>query len=500
MKGLKKLLTTVLAGAMAFTMAFGTGSAVKAEAANYTITVNNPSAGQEYTLYKVFDFEPSQGTETAGVYTINDAWKGVLLNSEGQLVDSVSDYISIDANGIVSWKGTVVNDTTGKNTDGIITDAQAFAEVLNELAPDEAKVGEPYTATEDDVKNKSFKFTVNALGYYMVSSTLGALVSLDTTTPNAVIYEKNDTPNLDKTVDEDSYSGKYDRRQFIGEQKGNDAEIGQTINYQIVVDLKKGGTDYKVVDTMTAGLTLDKGSYSYEYDVEEATVPTVTKEEDHAFEITFTNPTADVKVTIHYTAKLNENAVINTGVNTNEAYLEYNNGATTTHKKTDTKTYPARIVKYDSSDENMKAIAGAIFTLQNAAGDYLTFTNSEATYKVSGTVKVSEGENVPENAKITTIASTPIDILGLDSDSYTLTEIQAPEGYNILTAPEQFTVSSESTLNDLKKLTTVDVPNSKGTLLPSTGGIGTTIFYIIGGILIVAGVAYFIVRRKQNAE
>jgi LPXTG-motif cell wall-anchored protein len=101
-------------------------------------------------------------------------------------------------------------------------------------------------------------------------------------------------------------------------------------------------------------------------------------------------------------------------------------------------------------------------------------------------------------------------VRGLDADAYTLTETEAPAGYNLLSAPVNVVVhrATENVIDgnyylsddDNQNVNEIGVINKTGSLLPSTGGMGTTLFYIIGGVLIIAGVAYFMVRRKADAE
>lgn len=478
MKGLKKLLTGVLAATMIMA---GSLTAFASEGA--AIKIENASEGQTYNLYQIFTFEPSSASATNGVYKLSAKWEG--FSSEYFTVSNDEfKYITLttDANG---------NALLNSNT------AAAFAqEALAWAKANNVEVDGTVTAPKekDDDFVTTVEFSSLDYGYYLVDSSLGVLCALNTNTPSAVFEEKNDIPDIDKKVTEDSTNS-------LGEN--NDAQIGQTIYYVSNVNLKVGGEDYIVTDKMTNGLdftgitsvtvgeaTLSEGT---DYTVE-------TSENNHGFVLTFANDylkklTADATAVISYTAVLNENAVLASATNDNEIYLNYNNGVETVHRYTHTKTYPLDIIKYAAEDETEKTpIAGAHFTMKNTTDNsdvYFVVSTDGATYTV-----VAEG-TTGATKEIVTIADKKITVNGLDADTYELTETQAPEGRNLLDKPVKVTINNTVSVEDPAEIA---IPNGTGSLLPSTGGIGTTIFYIIGGILIVAGFAYFIVRRKADAE
>ncbi len=510
MKWIKKLLTGILAATLVFTMnvtAFATDSSensnVAESSATHKITVNDTQEGQIYYLYKVLDYVPTSAPEL-GAYKLPE--NGSFNNK----IKELTDYVSVDKDNYVTW--------VKKDKDGNIAqaDADAFAKELQAAVPTQVdENGKTIPQNSMDSKKAdgtSIEFTGLDFGYYMVYSSLGSLVSLNTTTPDGEVDEKNDVPDITKEVEEDGDG----TNTSWGEN--NDAEIGQIINYRSDVTIQPNGRDYKVTDIMTEGLTFQgTGDDVFKVNVLTKTgEAALTKGSDYSVEektdgfvLNFSNTYIDTvteatTVRISYQAKLNENAEINTKTNDNEIYLEYGNNTETEHKYTHTKTYPVKILKYDSADsadDTKKPLAGAEFTLQDAAGKYLTFkVNDSGQYVVTGKADAAGDNN---NTKLTSGADgstgKEIVIIGLDSDTYTLTETKAPATYNALTEPKEVRVLPSSTLAD-NAITLVEVPNSKGTLLPRTGGIGTTIFYVIGGLLIVAGAAYFIVRRKADAE
>ena len=165
-------------------------------------------------------------------------------------------------------------------------------------------------------------------------------------------------------------------------------------------------------------------------------------------------------------------------------------------------TYPLQIKKVAKGDTTEKVLPGAEFEV------YRAFDKSQIKFtKISDTEYKVDPDGGVET--IVTVAETPVTVKGLNAENYILVETKAPQGYNLLESSvkladgteykhaQQVTVSTTSTTNAIQ---VEKVEDGTGLTLPSTGGIGTTIFYIVGGILIVAGAAYFIVRRKAAAK
>lgn len=477
MKVIKKLLMGFLVSVMVLGMGL-TAFAVD----EGSITISNAAAGQTYSLYKVFDFAPAgdandDGQYVSGVYTLASDFSN-LASYVSDEYGAASQFFTVGDNGIL--------DTTGLTSED---DAKNFGKLVLEYV---ASAGVTADKTVENNSDSAKSVTVSGLdyGYYVIDTTLGTAIAVDTTTPSATVTEKNDVPSLDKTVTEGSTN--------VTDLTGNDAQIGDTIEYKIVVELKKGGLNYQVVDTLDDGLTLDKNSFKvvdangadYAYTLDETT--------EHSFKMSFDTPKDDATVTITYKATLNADALIYSDVNKNEAYLKYGNDTETTHKTTETKTYQLTLYKY--ADGTTTLLPGAVFNVYRSAdGSLVKFTVSKdgLTYTVDPDGTISE---------VTTKDTAAIVINGLDSETYILEETTAPTGYNLLTttvkdANEKEYQHAQSVTIPTESTTAVaTVFDKTGSLLPSTGGIGTTIFYILGGILIVAGVAYFIVRRKADAE
>ncbi|WP_026491013.1 SpaH/EbpB family LPXTG-anchored major pilin [Butyrivibrio sp. XPD2002] len=489
MKGLKKFLTGILAGAMALTMTLSAGTAMTAKAANGTITIGNAVPGQKYNAYRVFDYVPANEAqaENGGVYKLASKFSGLTnytYDNDGNNV-AMSSFFTVGDNDILS--------TTGLSTED---DAKVFGKAVLAYAKAKGIENDGSAVANDDGEAT---IQVSEYGYYVIDSSLGSAVGIDTTTPNATIKEKNSVPELKKEVTSATNSSTV-----YTDKAGNNAQIGDTVEFTITADLKAGGRGYVITDKLTPGLTLipvENSNVSFSDSVTldfSINNDYVADDGKKGFQITFNGePSANTTVTVTYKAVLNKDAVIAADKNINEAYLIYGNKTETTHVTTETMTYPLQIKKIAKGDTTEKVLAGAEFNV------YREFDNSQVMFtKISDTEYKVDPEGSVDT--IVTVADTALTISGLNAENYVLVETKAPEGYNLLESSvgehkhaQQVTVATTSTTEAIQ---VEKVEDGTGLTLPSTGGIGTTIFYIIGGLLIVAAVVFFVVRRKNDAE
>ncbi len=476
MKRAKKFASLLLA----LVMVFGLAITASAEGETGSITINDAVVGQTYTIYQILDLESYNASANAYAYKATEAWDN-FINSEG----IKGTYVNVDAQGYVTWVETA--------------DAAAFAKAAQKYAKDNS-IGNQgsVTATKTTVS-----FTGLDLGYYLVDTTLGTLCSLDTTNPNVVMEEKNDVPTNVKTVEEDS-TGNY------GEK--NDADIGQTVNFKSTITAQAGAENYVFHDTMSAGLTYTGVTgitlNGTTVDASNYTVTAPAADGD-TFDVTFTQAFCDTlkandKIVISYTATLNEKAVIAGEGNPNTSKVSYGDSSNTKYtpdSQTKTYTWDVDVFKYTMDGETEKALAGATFTLsKNADGSNPIALVSEGNnvYRVA---KTGETGTVTE---ITTDATGKFTIKGLDADTYYLTETAAPAGYNKLAGPVTIVIGENGVVNGTTEarqgVDEVKVLNQSGTELPSTGGIGTTIFYVVGGILVVGAVVLLVTKKRMNSE
>ena len=478
MKHVKKLASVLLALVMALAL---TATAF-AEGETGSITINDAVKDQTYTIYQILDLESYNASANAYAYKATTAWN-TFINRD----DIKGTYVEVDAQGYVTWK-------TG-------ADAAAFAKAAQKYAKDNSITNQGSVAAT----TTTVSFTGLDLGYYLVDTTLGTLCSLNTTNPDVVMEEKNEVPTNVKTVEEDS-TGNY------GEK--NDADIGQTVNFKSTITAQAGAENYVFHDTMSAGLTYTGVTgitlNGTTVDASNYTVVTEGLTDGCTFEVRFTQAFCDTlkandQIVISYTATLNENAVIAGEGNPNTSKVSYGDkgdashtpSGTTPPSETVTYTWDVDVFKYTKDGETEKALADAKFTLsKNADGSnpIALVSKGNNVYRVA---KTGETDTVTE---ITTDATGKFTIKGLDADTYYLTETAAPAGYNKLAGPVTIVIGENGVVNGTTEapqgVDEVKVLNQSGAELPSTGGIGTTIFYVLGGVLVV-GAAVLLVTKKR---
>ena len=485
MKHARKLASLLLALVMVFALAT---TAFAAETTG-SITIDNPAEGQTYNAYLMFELESYNAEAGAYSYKITEKWRDFVTTGAGK------DYFSIHDQDYVTLKEgvTVTDDSEAAAT--IAKEAVAYAASKRLTPAATLPKGGSYTASD------------LPLGYYVVDSSLGALCGLTTTNPSATISEKNEVPAPEKTVKEDSTSG-------YG--KSNTAQIGDTVEFKIVIPAKKGAQNYKLHDQMEAGLTLNQNSITVKAGEKELTkdkdykvafnVACTDKNGDDAtcdFEITFSNDylstiTADTDIVVTYTAVLNENAET---TNNNDTVLDYGDGNHSEWNETTTKTFKFDIIKTNS---DKKVLNGAKFELYDAQ----TGGNKIALIKVdNGVYRVATAiEKNAEGFTSAVIEAGKATVMGLDAKTYWLKETEAPAGYNKLADRVEVKINGANLITTMKGDTWdegdggVQITNKTGTELPSTGGMGTTIFYVLGSALVLGAVVLLVTKKRMSTK
>ena len=456
-----------------------------------TITINNAVVGQTYTIYRILELESYNLTTNAYSYKATTDWEDFIKSA-----DIKDKYVSVNDEGYVTW------------VEG--ADAAAFAKLARAYAANANNtVSAQGTANAD---SKKVTFNNLDLGYYLVDSTLGTLCSLDTTNPTVTIKEKNAAPTNVKTVEEDS-TGAYGST--------NVADIGQTVIFKSTITAQAGAENYVFHDKMSGGLTFGAVTgvtLKHKEDTEAATVAsenyevkTSNPKDGCTFEIVFTQTFCDTlkandKIEISYTATVNEKAVVGLPGNDNTSKLDYgdsSNTKTTPPSKTTTYTWDMSVLKYANGDKNV-LLENAEFVLLNGAKDKVAMVVGG---RLTGWTAVPEADadgaiTWPENTVLATGSDGKIAIAGLDSDTYYLSEVKAPDGYNKLANDVPVTITGATKGNDgTLTYTTVstEVENKSGAELPSTGGVGTTVFYVVGGLMVLLAVVLLVTRKKMSA-
>lgn len=492
-KAMKKLMAALLAVAMVCAMAipaFAAGGA-GATTGEGKITIDNAVIGHTYKIYRILNLQYNE-TAKSFRYEKNDKW--------GAFVEEQTAYLAVDSKtGVVTW----ANSDNADNGTAIKALAVAAGQHVTDtpsLAADDSKEATSNTVIFDNLP----------LGWYLVVSDLtnDAICSIDTTAKEVTIKEKNGVPTVTKEVE--YASGSW------GE--GNDGNVGDTVNFQTTIYVTDGNpTNYVLHDKMSNGLTFKtdsivvtkNGNLFTDYTKE-------TPTDGCTFEIKFNEGSLHTndKVVVTYSATINSNAVVGTDGNDNETWLKYGETGETTHSNTKTYTWSFNIFKYfTDSNDKMQYLADVEFVLyRKNADDKAEYAKFDSNNKLSGW---TEAEN--EATKLKTNATSFVGVEGLDKGTYFLKETATPGGFNGLTTDVEVQIDSScNTLNGAtytvqykmvneegftdtdEKEKVVPIENKRGTTLPGTGGIGTTIFYVVGGGLMVAAAILLITKKRME--
>ena len=520
MKRIKKLAAAMLTAIMMMTM---TVTAYAAEQ-NCTLTVSVKSGeptqtlkGQTINLYKLFDVTTSTSGETTNyAYTVNKAsgYKEALV-SVLQALGKTVDQNSTDEKFVEAVNGIGTKDST---------EVQNFA---NKFTTHALQSSLAATATSGKINESETSYTFKNLdkGYYLVYVTGGkeiqsSLVTVDKDT-NAVNL-KTEAPSITKKADKTT------------------VEIGQVVKYTVTGSIPDTtGYDsyvYKIHDTLSNGLDFVNGeqgtivtgnavnvkvAFTETGITDGGTAPTTAALDSTNNKKMSLDLSAWVKAnqtnkgksfTVTYYAKVNKDAEVK---EQNKAQLEYGNKpgetTTTTPSEAKTPTYPLDINKIKKgSDEKL---AGAKFRLYSSEADAKANDESKAI-KVSPVVADVAGNYVVDPASTTTEFESvksiegkgyDLHLNGLAAGTYYLVETKAPDGFNKLTDPIKVTITKTGDAEwTISKGDTVvgdkiiDIENSTGSLLPSTGGTGVIVFAGVA-ILLVFGVVVSFIRDKRKA-
>lgn len=491
-----KLIKKIAAIMFAFMMVVSMSCNVKADegtTATGTITINNAIPEQTYKIYKILELESYNPTTKNYAYKVTPEWKSFVEN-EGQT------YLTkVDGTDYVNWVGDSTNDGTHVKEFA----EKAIAYVKKENSPVKAYTSQDAPVASAGQTTSTVTFDKLSLGYYLVDSSVGTLCSLDTTNTDATIREKNGVPSVDKKVNS-TETGNYDT--------SNTASIGDTVYFKTTITAQPGAQNYVLHDKMTEGLTLKNDSIV----VKKGESPVATSDytlktsgfiDGCTFEIVFGQTFCDglqkdEKITVTYSATLNANAVIgnNANTNTNKTLLSYGDSQKTTEVTTNTKTFEMNVFKFYTDKNNStteKGLADAVFTLKKDGETNTINFVKETSDDIKGDIYrvASTGD-----ANIKTNKSGKFTIQGLGAGTYYLTETKQPDGYNKLKNPVTVVIDNDGNVKvDGANANPVKVLNKTGTVLPSTGGAGTTMIYLVGAVLVLgSGVVLATKRRVKN--
>lgn len=503
----------------------------------YTLTINNTKAGHTYNVYQIFTGEIS---DLNGAKVLSNVKYGASYTPSGKTAGGDVDSADLSA----------------------ITDAKVFAENFVKTYVKVTAPATPVTVYKSvpSVKGNTVISDLPA-GYYLVMDG-AAVTGQDATTQYIVqvvgdtsVAVKSDVPTVEKKVMENaknvnlSGTDTDDRiPSYNVPAKYNDVadyNIGDKVPFQLIGTLPSNYDDYTTYkyifhDTLSAGLTYNGDAKVYvlngttKTEIADTNLREV-KSSGTALTVTFANlkvvtgVTKDSKIIVDYTATLNTAAEIGLPGNPNKVYLEFSNNpnkggdgetGNTPEDKVIVFTYQLDVTKIDANQKETK-LKDAEFKLHNEAGKWVIV---DADNKVNGWTD--------DDSQASTLKSGDdglFKVIGLDDGVYYLKETKAPQHYNLLSNEIKLTITAttsngqtwesgepgdaltvlsinvgdatESATGDIGKGTvSMNVENSKGSTLPTTGGMGTTIFYVVGSILVLGAAILLITKKRMSAR
>ena len=507
MKRVKRVLALLAAFALVLAMAVPAW----AEEATYQLKVKASGANHTYKVYQIFTGEMSTNEAEAKVLS-NVKWG---KNGTGKIGGAVETGI------LTTLEGATGSDTQKLEAItkyvNLNTDAFATLDSKNNYA-ENVPAGYYLVKDEDKTLNGEDEayttFLVNVVG------------------ENVTLAPKSAKPSVNKFVQDEAADKDTDSTDSNGWGKTADHAINESFKFKLTatlpLDVNFGAySTYKVkfTDTMSAGVTFESidsvtvdGQKVADYDCT-ATAGQAggewTLTINDIKSISGVNLNDGAEIVVVYKAHLNENAFVNhengATTNENEIYLEYSNNPNTSGSgeelgKTPTEnvwvfTYRVNNKKVKATD--YKPLAGAGFRL---------YTDAECSHEVAliydetlsayRPTKTGENKEEMKSAEGTGI----FNIVGLDAGVYYMRETTTPTGYNtcndvtiVINARHQKTESGGNnvTFTDDSNLTYI-IENNAGTTLPSTGGMGTTVFYVVGGGLMAVAVVLLVTKKRME--
>lgn len=512
MKHLRKIMSLVLSLAMVLAMSitvFATEGATTSTPGKFTITA--PAGEHQYEIYQIFTGDLSNGTLS------NIKWGANGTGTSGAVVDQAT----LDA--LTALNTTETTDTAK------LAKISTYVNLASPLVTIGGKDGETANPTSYEA----------AAGYYLIKDKDTTVSGNDSYTKYLVkvvgdltIEPKSAVPSFEKKIkDSNDTTG-----ETTGWQDSADYDIGDIIPFKLEGTVAANYDQYttytfKFHDKEDAGLTYQGVTKVYAMNgSNEITIPATAyavnypaeshQGDDCTFEVVFNNlkeisgVTANTKIVVEYNSRLNENAVLGNQGNVNTAQLEFSNNPNVNQGGTGKTPWDSVIV----------------FTYKVVVNKYADKLPTDGGKKLSG-AEFTLTKKLPNNgtqdiAVVKSEDGTSFTFKGLDDGQYVLTETKTPDKYNTI-APIEFTVtaghavewngttrtdvltsltgdatSGEITFtpsDDYAQLST-DVVNKSGSLLPETGGIGTTIFYIVGVVLVLGAGVLFVTKKRMNAD
>ena len=548
MRKVKKLLGLLLAAVMVLAMGVPTFAA----SGSYTLTISGASDGHTYEAYQIFAGDLSENEQTLSNVKWGDGVNGeaLLAALKGTEEEPTAYQTCMTAADVAKVLESYENNSS---------EMKAFADIAGQHLTKTTSG----TASAYNEDSKSYTISGLAAGYYLVKDKDDSVPGTDAYTDfilkvvqNTTVTPKSDVQTVEKKVQEDD---KYNQDGGYGNGYNDVADwnIGDAVPFKLIGTLPTNFADYDIYqyifhDTLSDGLDLNEGSIKVYYASDKAgtdkteiplgkyevEAPGTEGTDQCSFEVAFADltsvegVTANKYIIVEYTATLNKDAEIGLPGNPNKVYLEFSNnpnsgGEGDTGKTPEDKvivfTYELDATKVDGEHTDTK-LKDAEFKLYDENGKYVIV---DADGKVTGWA-----DNEAGGSTLKSDENGLFKVIGLDDGTYWLKETKAPDGYNLITDPIKIEIKA-TTVNDqdwtamegpsdaltaLEIKVTVgstttsgngdtesgivetDIKNNKGATLPETGGMGTTIFYVLGAILVLGAGGLLIARRRTDSE
>ncbi len=499
MKHARKLASLLLALVMVFALATTVfAQDVTVTGGKGSITISNAAKGETYTIYKLFDA------------TVNA--DGSSIAYTGDIPDGLNTYFVKDTNGYISATGEA------KDGDKMSAGLEAALKTWAETA----------TSTSHAVSDGSaLKFNGLLLGYYVVTTSQGEqLISVDSTMKDVTIVDKNSsTPkDLHKNADVDdvsigdtvTYTVSFKTSNYYGAGEAAKEIVSYTIEDTLPDFLSDVKVTSIIVDNDGKSETIDdQKDVTVQFNTDKKIVIDWYDEDNSKF--LYNN---GATVTITYTAKVTDKAAIDGDGNTNKVTVKWTTKGNVQpdpdeiHTEETIYTYAIALKKVNNKGV---ALPGAVFQFPF----YVQSTaDTDGAYIYAGDT-AKDGLT----KQITTLDDGVIVVKGVKTGNYQITEVKAPDGYNRLTDPvtveavktnsattnktvyldkdgketgESTTATKVTVKIDNIAATAVVVVNKAGTELPSTGGMGTTVFYVLGAVLVMGAVVLLVTKKRMS--
>ena len=551
----RKLAALLAVFVLAVGVFFTATPAMAAGAGTLTVTTTDAAfSGKGVSAWRMFDItvhDNDDGTKSYG-YTLCDEWKTFFLGDEESSIDPMVTIEGITEDNVSQKAYEYVNDLTNNqaqtnpsdpNNAGDLADfaklAAAWAKGAGATSVANVKLADQTFSAGQEGNSYVATFSSIPFGYYVVSpATSGSTDVIDpfrgtdamlvaVVDGTASLTVKTEYPTVDKQVQNGTGDTADDHAS---------AQIGDTLTFTLtatVPDVSEydGESDYyrfAFVDTLDDGLTYTNnvvvkiGDQTITADDANYKVTAPTGNEGGDLRIDFGKTiggksyrdardlfksNAGKTITVTYTAKLNENAVVGEP-ETNSVKVEYSNNPGTDGFGT---SEPSKTYQYDFEfilnkvDEADNPVAGVSFKLKDAEGNYIDLVLvSEGVYRKA---TESDSNKVQE---VTTGSTGKIEFEGLAAGTYYLEETKTPEGYNPIDGDVKIVIADTTNTTTLPVDPSwtvnsdasheIKVVNKKGTLLPGTGGMGTVIFTVVGVAVIAGGAVWYVNRRRVTAN